>query len=237
VLRHRARHLQRSPAGQRRGRGHLLDDAALACDSDADCTRTRARVARGEDACVRAGGEPNGSGSVCHACATTTTTTSTSTTSTSTTTLPASTVYGNAVEFPTASTHWPGYLLGSPLIIPRPSTLTHLGVIAKSSGPQGVLALYGDRSGAPDRLLAATPPTSLPLGAMEIPVSPVPLAPGTYWIMGGYDAEASIGLDESDPGAPVQYFEFSFSSPLPDPVPPASAYSGQRFNYYIRVLE
>jgi len=74
-------------------------------------------------------------------------------------------------------------------------------------------------------------------GAMDIPVTSTVLAPGVYWIMGVYDADASIGIDESDAAAPVRYLSQSFSDPLPDPLPPAFSYGGQAFNYYIRVAE
>jgi hypothetical protein len=100
------------------------------------------------------------------------------------------------------------------------------------------LALYSaDHDGAPDRLLAATPATPMAIGPMEIAVAPVTLPAGTYWIMGVYDADASIGVDETDGAALVGYAEQEFTSPIPDPFPMALWYFGQRFNYYVRVLE
>ena len=138
---------------------------------------------------------------------------------------------------PGASANAPGYLLGGPISVPRPSTLTHIGVIAKSGGSHVILALYSDTAGEPDRLVASTAPAPMTVGAMEIPVTPTVLASGVYWIMGVYDADASIGIDESDPNAPVRYLDQSFFSPLPDPLPPAFAYLGQAFNYYIKVAE
>ena len=235
----------------------------LACDTDADCARTRSRITRDEATCVAAGGVSGGPGSMCGACtasSTTTTSTSTSTststttsttvvlapvttstttttTTSTTTTLPAGVTYGNAVEFSGASQHTPDYLLGVPITVPQAFTLTHLGVIAKSGGPHVILALYSDTAGEPDRLVAFTAATSMAAGAMEMPVTSTPLAPGVYWIMGVYDADASIGIDESDAAAPVRYLSQSFSDPLPDPLPPAFSYAGQAFNYYIRVAE
>ncbi len=219
-----------------------------ACDGDDACGGTTARIARDEATCTAAGGAPDGQGSVCGACtdASTTSSTVTSTTSTTivttsttssstTTTLAAGADYGNDVEFPAASAHAPDYLLGSPIVLPQPSTLTHLCVIAKSGGPHVILGLYTDSGDSPDGLVASIPATAMVAGRMEMPVAPTPLAPGTYWIMGVYDADASIGIDETDPGAPVCYTSHSFATALPDPFGPASPYSGQKFNYYIRV--
>lgn len=44
------------------------DDADRPCDSEVDCTRTRARMKRTEEACLEAGGTVAGEGSLCTAC-------------------------------------------------------------------------------------------------------------------------------------------------------------------------
>jgi hypothetical protein len=231
--------------------GVCSNDPELACDSDADCTKIRARVARSEAVCTANGGTAVGEGSVCGACSmsTTTTTTTTSSTTTSTTetsstetsstttttTLPL--VYGNAAEFPGSSSHTPDYLLGSAVHVPLSATLTHLSVIAKSAGSRVVLALYSDSGGEPDQLVAATPATTMSVGANEIPVTPTLLSAGTYWIMGVYETDASIGFDETDTGAVVYYLYNPFADPLPASIEWPSLYLGHRFNYYLNVLE
>ena len=45
-------------------------------------------------------------------------------------------------------------------------------------------------------------PMPMTVGRMDIPVVPTSLPAGTYWMMGVYDADASIGIDEHDPDAP-----------------------------------
>jgi hypothetical protein len=225
--------------------GACSNDPDRACDTDLECRR-RARIAADASRCTAAGGWIAPQASACGGCVTTTTTSSTTTTTsttstttstTTTTTIPGGT-YGNAVEFPGASTHAPGYLVGGPVSVPRSCTLTHLALIAKAAGPQVKLALYSSRNGAPYRLIAAAPATPVTVGSVEVGVGPVPIVAGTYWLMGVYDTDASIGIDETDPTAPVRYVAQSFASPVPDPFPSAfSYYSGQRFNYYVRVLE
>jgi hypothetical protein len=211
--------------------------AAVVC-----CMPAGSRVAHDAGSCVASGGVPGGAGSACGACtptstttSTSTTTTTTTTTSTTTTTLAGGDVFGNVVEFPGASAHAADYLLGDPLVLPRAGMLTHLCVIAKDAGPHVMLALYADAGGEPGALVASTPATPMTAGAMEVPVAPTAVAPGTYWMMGVYDADASIGIDESDPSAPVRYAPELFGSPLPDPFGSALEYNGQRFNYYVRV--
>lgn len=221
--------------------GICSNNPRRACVTDLAC-RSRVRIAPSESMCTAARGWVAPQGSVCGGCvappATTTSSTVTSTTSTSTTTTIAALTFGNPIEFPGASTHSPGYLLGGQMSIPRSCTVTHLAVIGKATGAQVKLALYSaNHAGAPDRLLAATPATPIAVGPLEIAVAPVALPPGTYWIMGVYDADASIGVDETDGSALVGYVEQEFTSPTPDPFPGALWYFGQRFNYYVRVLE
>jgi hypothetical protein len=120
-------------------------------------------------------------------------------------------------------------------MLPQTAMLTHLCVIAKSAGPNVELALYADANGAPGELVASTGPTPMSVGRMEIPVAPTALPPGMYWMMGVYDSDASIGIDQSDPNMPVRYTSQPFATPLPNPFGPANEYSGQRFNYYIKV--
>jgi hypothetical protein len=144
-------------------------------------------------------------------------------------------MFGNMVEYPSASAHSPDYLLGGPVMVAGGPTLTHLCVIAKAAGPNVVLGLYSSNAmGEPNALIASTPVTALSVGPVEIPVTPATLLPGQYWMFGVYDADASIGIDESDPTAPVRYQERPFGPTLPQPFGAASSYTGQRFNYYIR---
>ena len=48
--------------------GTCSNDASLVCDVDADCTKSRAQVARDEATCVEEGGASTGQGSVCDPC-------------------------------------------------------------------------------------------------------------------------------------------------------------------------
>jgi hypothetical protein len=208
--------------------------------------KMRAVIAE-ESRCTAIGGIVMGAGSACQSCVestttssssstSTTSTTSTSSSSTTSTTVALGSTYGNMVEYPTASTHAPDYLLGDPVMVMASSMLTHLCVIGKTAGPNVVLGLYSSNAmGEPNQLVASTPATAMGVGAMEVPVAPVMLPAGQYWMFGIYDADASIGIDESDPMAPVRYLEMPFSATLPQPFGPAANYTGQRFNYYIRV--
>jgi hypothetical protein len=170
------------------------------------------------------------------ASSTTTSTSSTTTTSTSstTTTTLADLTFGNATEFSGASSHSPGFLLGSPVQIPVAVTITHLAVIAKAGGANVLLGLYRQSGGVPTTLVVGTSPTPLAPGRLEIPVTPTTIAAGTYWLMAMYDTDASVGLDTSVANAQDAYAFRDFSQGLPATVSQPTSMFGQRYNYYLR---
>jgi len=145
-------------------------------------------------------------------------------------------VAGNPIEFPSSGSHSPNFLLGSPLSVTTTTTLTHLAVIGKAAGPQFQLALYTDVAGNPGTLIASTPAQALAVGVQEIAVTPTALPAGTYWFMGIYQSTAGIGLALTA-SAVVKYISLSFGSALPTTFPPPTTYTGQEFNYYIRVTD
>jgi hypothetical protein len=145
--------------------------------------------------------------------------------------------YGNDQEFTENSSHGANYLLGSLINVPVASTLTHLAVITKGNAANMKLALYTSAGGDPGTLVAQTPSTAMTTGTMELAVTNVALPAGDYWFMGVYSTSASIGYDTSQSAAVVKYVSHSFSSALPSTFPAPQTYTGQRFNYYIKVTQ
>lgn len=142
--------------------------------------------------------------------------------------------YGYDMQFPKASSHAAGFLLGSQVVVPQAGTLKAIALISKQAGPHVVMALYTDLAGAPDQLFSSTPSTPVGLGTQEIPVASKALPAGTYWIMAVFDINASVGIDFNNNDI-VDYASFNIAAPLPQTFPAPQSYSGQRFNYYIVV--
>jgi hypothetical protein len=147
---------------------------------------------------------------------------------------PTGPAYGYPNDLGGTSSHSPNYLLGSLISVPTAGTLTHLSVLGKSSGALVKLALYTDVAGSPGTLVAATGTMTLAVGANEFAVTPTPLPAGNYWIMGIYNVHASIGIDFNNSDV-VKYIAWPFASAPPTTFPTPTVYTGQRFNYYIRV--
>jgi hypothetical protein len=148
---------------------------------------------------------------------------------------PGGNTYGNTTDFVTPVPYYSGYLQGSAHEIPLESTVSHLGVIAKSSGQRARLALYTDNAGEPDQLVVGTGVFTLVEGAqlVQVPASLIPA--GTYWIMSTYDDTVLIGTDETNTGTTFKYRTLAFSSQLPEQFGDTFLYSGSRQNYYLQV--
>lgn len=146
------------------------------------------------------------------------------------------TKYGKPIEYANPSSHSANYLLGSRISVPQACTLTHLCVIGKTAGPQVKIGLYTESGGQPSQLVASTPATVLVDGELEMPVTATPIPAGNYWFMAVYNATANLGfLQTNDPNDQVKYISFTFSSVLPTTFPSPTTYTGQVFNYYIKV--
>jgi hypothetical protein len=139
---------------------------------------------------------------------------------------------GNDTAFAGASNHSPDYLAGFRLEVEATMLVTDLALVAKTAGPNVRMALYSDLKG-PDALLVETPTTAVAGGENEIPVAPITIEPGHYWIMAIYDGEATIGIYNPGAGAVVKYTHMPFADALPDPFGDANDVPNQVYNYYL----
>ena len=145
---------------------------------------------------------------------------------------------GNTTPFTESSSHGVDYLLGEKIVVPAGGvTLRQFGVLVVTAGPSVKMALYTDVGNAPGNLVAQTASTPLVAGTMEIKTTAgfIPLAAGTYWIMGVYSASASIRYTSMAPSNTVAYRSLPYASALPSPFGTPLTYTGQSFNYYLVV--
>jgi hypothetical protein len=132
----------------------------------------------------------------------------------------------------------PGFIGGEAVSVSAAVTLTALGVIGSPSMPSGVsgiLLLYTSVDNLPSAIVARTASTALPHGNSEIPVTaPVPLAPGTYWIMAEYQSTADVCIDSATSNTFV-YASIPSYGTVPTTLPSASltAQSYEDLNYYL----
>lgn len=130
-----------------------------------------------------------------------------------------------------------GMLMGSRINVPAAGFLSHFGLIAKGGAGNVVMALYTDSTTGPRNLVTLTPVTAVGgAGRHEVTMTPVPIAAGNYWLMAIYDGPVEIGMSRTPSTAVVRYSPVGFSPVLPNPLSFSQTFSGQRYNYYVRML-
>jgi len=142
-------------------------------------------------------------------------------------------LFGNFSDLGGSSSHSPDYLLGSSIDVTQTVTLEDAGIIFRTTGYEGEVAVYTDNSGLPGQLIASTGPFAVSTtGPTLIPFTSTPLlSPGNYWFMAVFDNGASVGFT-SNTTALVAYQSFVFGSALPTTFGSPITYTGQAFNYY-----
>ena len=148
---------------------------------------------------------------------------------------PAGATYGNTTDFVTTEALYSGYLQGTAYEIPVPSTVTHLGLIAGSSGQHGRIALYTDNGGEPDQLVVGTSVFTLVEGAQVIAVPPTLVAAGAYWIMTTSDDTILLGINKDVGGTPLKYRSLAFGAQLPEGFGAVLDVSYSPQNLYVQV--
>ena len=157
----------------------------------------------------------------------------------------ATVLFGKTTDLGSNSSHSPDFLLGFRISVNQPVDLLGAGIIFRTSGYNANVGVYSSGPGGfPSQLLATTGVFNVStIGIVETPFSSViTLTPGNYWFMADYDAVASVGFRAgtvtfpTDPNIPdvVAYRSLPFTSTLPSTFGPATLYTGQEFNYYLK---
>ena len=128
---------------------------------------------------------------------------------------------GNEYIMPNAIlAHMLHSLKAYPVTLTENGTLTGLGITGRSY-INIRMALYDDLNGAPNNLLAETGVTPLNYGIQTIPVTPVNLTAGNYWIalLSGSLGNYFTFVESYDYINPNEHFIFlsNFQSPMPQP--------------------
>ncbi len=142
---------------------------------------------------------------------------------------------GYYTPFSTTGSFGLNYLLGEKITLTKAATLLDFGLIDATSGQHVVMALYTDKNGAPDQLVAYTSSAVLTSSDQKLaPNTQASLPAASYWIMAVYDQTAGPLRDNSTTN-PIDYIAFTFGGTLPQTFPTPTSYNGQFFNYYLVV--
>ncbi|MGA2547583.1 MAG: caspase family protein [Rectinemataceae bacterium] len=146
---------------------------------------------------------------------------------------------GNYEPYSDISSHGENYLLGWKIAV-RSGILVKVGIISKGPGSDIRMALYDDNGDYPGKLVASTSATLPPEGGRsEIPIGPVGLPAGGYWLMVQYAKATNILADTSGKrDKQIYYISLTDKDSLPSNYPSgAMNFKGFQVNYYLVMTE
>jgi hypothetical protein len=139
--------------------------------------------------------------------------------------------FGNYAEnFADAGSISANFLLAFPYTASTNMTITHLGMRGNNSGSGVQLALYSNNSqNAPGTLLGYTALHTVSAGDMFLPISPVQVDAGSYWIAmifenSGNHVNISFGTNNN-----VYYLSMTYGNGVPNSFSNPLSYTGQDF--------
>ncbi len=142
---------------------------------------------------------------------------------------------GDYTAYATQGSFTANYLLGEKVVLAQAATLEEFGLISKASGMHVTMALYTDKNGTPNALVASTVSSVVAATDQQFaPSTQAALSAGTYWMMAVYDTLGGPGDDGASTNT-IDYISFTYGSALPTTFPAATSYAGQDFNYYLVV--
>ncbi|HLW31858.1 MAG TPA: hypothetical protein VKX40_06330, partial [Aequorivita sp.] len=83
------------------------------------------------------------------------------------------------------------YILGVKFTLSQVGVLHALNMIGNGNALFFQMAIYDDMGGVPNNLVTNTNISSVGTGIVSLPVAPVQLEPGDYWIMAIYEDEGN----------------------------------------------
>jgi len=134
-----------------------------------------------------------------------------------------------------AGPFWANYLLDIRFTLTAPGTLQSINLIATAPGAQVQMAVYEDALGAPGNLVSASSVGVVVPGITSLPVSPVLLNPGSYWVMAIYGSDEYNVCNHSLGANTIYYTSLAFGNPIPLTGAGFTSYTGGDFAYFLEI--
>ena len=121
-------------------------------------------------------------------------------------------------------------LLGVRYILGETKTLNAANLIGNNTGAKVRMAVYSDYKGSPDQLIVATDTATITTSPfLKIPVSPIELEAGDYWVMAVYDQPGNHTYINFDAiGNEVYYSPLTFGEEIPTDASDFGYFKGPR---------
>lgn len=127
-------------------------------------------------------------------------------------------------------------LLGVNFTLSQVGVLHSLNMFGNNTPANLQMAIYDDMGGVPNNLVAYSSISSVEAGLNSLPVTPVELEAGDYWIMANYNIDGNhSNVKQNDPSSLVYYIPLAFASPIPTNATGFLSYTGQDFLYFAEI--
>ena len=153
-------------------------------------------------------------------------------------TLPSECNLGNSVNTPDyIDTNFASnYLAGIKYSLPQEGTLNSINLIGNNTNANVQMAVYDDNNGVPNNLVASSSNSMVGSGRITLPVTPVVLPAGDYWIMAVYDtAGLHTKTNSTITENTVYYQNLTFGDLIPSNASDFSNFSGGDFLYFLDI--
>lgn len=141
--------------------------------------------------------------------------------------------------FSTVGNFSPNYIMGTKYNLPVDATLTSLNMFGLGTNANFKMCVYEDNAGVPGDLVTISPQGVVTNGVIALPVTPIMLTAGDYWLMAIYDNMGSSqghSYITTSVSNTVYYQAQAFGSALPTSASGFLNFTNQDFHYWM-VLE
>ena len=153
-------------------------------------------------------------------------------------TLPSECNIGNSVDTPDYAdvNFGSNNLTGIKYSLPQEGTLNSINLMGNGTYANVQMAVYDDNNGSPDNLVASSNMGKVGFGRVALPVTPVVLPAGDYWIMAVYDATGLHTKNNTTiTGSTVYYQNLTFGDPIPSNASSFNTISGSDYLYFLDI--
>lgn len=141
----------------------------------------------------------------------------------------------DATDFTDAGPWQPNFLLGTKYTLNSLGTLHSINMIGTNTGAQIQMAVYDDNAGIPNNLIAFTNISTINEGLNSLPVDPIQLEPGDYWIMAIYNIQGIHSFSQAPFDNLTFYNNINFGDNLPVNASAFSSYYARKMTYFLEI--
>ena len=127
------------------------------------------------------------------------------------------------------------FLLGVKYNLSQDGTLRSINLLGNNTGEGVQMAVYNDVAGIPNNLIASSNLGTVGSGVTSLPVAPILLPAGDYWIMAVYQVGGNSSNYNPTAANTVYYKSLTYGSPIPINASGFNTYTGQDFLYFLGI--